>query len=74
MTTCWKIRKRILNQKGCEYDLVTEDDNKVIDGNRQKEYITTHFEELYLARAGNSEYEGWTKHINRMVKSLEAYL
>ena len=70
----WKIRKRILNQKTCEYDLVTENDEKVTDGNRQKEYIATYYEDLYQARAGNPEYEGWTKHIKRTVKSLEAYL
>ena len=70
----WKIRKRILNQKTCKYDLVTEDDEKVTDGNRQKEYIATYYEDLYQARAGNPEYEGWTKHTKRTVKSLEAYL
>ena len=70
----WKIRKRILNQKTCEYDLVTEDDEKVTDGNRQKEYIATYYEDLYQAPEGNPEYERWTKHIKRTVKSLEAYL
>ena len=70
----WKIWKRILNQKTCEYDLVTEDDEKVTDGNRQKEYIATYYEDLYQAREGNPEYERWTKHIKRTVKSLEAYL
>ena len=70
----WKIRKRILNQKTCEYDLVTEDDEKITDGNRQKEYIATYYEDLYQAREGNPGYERWTKHIKRTVKSLEAYL
>ena len=70
----WKIRKRILNQKTCQYDLVTEDDEKVTNGNHQKEYIATYYEDLYQARAGNPEYEGWTKHTKRTVKKLEAYL
>ena len=68
----WKIRKKILSQgKNDNYDLVTEEGQKVTDPEQSKEYIANFYENLYKAREGTEAYEGWTKHIKEHVKQTD---
>ena len=69
----WKIRRKILSQgKNENYDLVTEEGEKITDPETTKEYIANFYENLYQAREGTKDYEQWTEHIKKTVNKIEA--
>ena len=70
----WKIRKRIVKPPNQQYDLITEDGHKIMDSTKHRNYIADYFEELYQAREGSKEYENWTSHIKKMVRTLETIM
>ena len=57
-----------------EYDLTTEEGHKIMDSTKHRNYIADYFGELYQAREGNEEYENWTSHIEKMVRTLETIM
>ena len=69
----WKIRKKILSRARPDdgYDTITEDDVKMEHPDAAKEYIANFYENLYQARPGTKEYEGWTDHIKKTVAEIE---
>ena len=70
----WKIRKRIVKPPNQQYDLITEDGHKIMDSSKHRNYIADYFEELYQAREGSEEYENWTSHIKKMVRTLQTIM
>ena len=67
----WRIRKQILKGSQIEYDVITEEGEKITDPEDSKEYVAKYFEQLYQAREGRKEYEKWTNLIKKVVSSLE---
>ena len=67
----WKTRRKILGNKTREnHDLVTEEGERITDGERSKEYIASYFEDLYQAREGDPDYQTWTDTITKRVEEI----
>ena len=71
----WKIRRKILGSRAKEnYDLITEDGEKITDEEQSKEYIADYFEALYQAREGDPEYQSWTNKIRKKIEEIKKSL
>ena len=69
----WKIRKQILN-RGTEkddYDIITEEGERLTDPEISKEYTASYYENLYQPREGTPECEKFTTEIENKVKEIE---
>jgi hypothetical protein len=65
----WDTRRQIIKgNPNIEYELVTEDERTVQDGEEAREYIATYYEDLYQAREASQGYEASTNDIKRIVQ------
>ena len=68
---CQALRKCIIKPPNQQYDLITEEGQKITDSTEHKNYIANYFEDLNQAREGSAKFEDWTNHIKKMVISIE---
>lgn len=70
MNTFWKTRRHIMQQGREEFDIIDEDNKTILNPMEAKEHVAGYFEDLYQARAGDSKYDKWTKHIEDTVEKV----
>lgn len=61
----WKMKKKIIsqNKNNISAPLITENNEKINNPEKAKEYIANYYENLYKAREGTLESQHWTNHI-----------
>lgn len=67
----WNLRNKLSQQEKKEYDLITEQDEKVNDPSRAKEEIAKYYENLYQAREGKPEFEPQTQEIEQRYSNIQ---
>lgn len=67
----WRLRNKITSPKQIEYDLITEDDQKIQNPEKAKSEIAKYYKELYKPRGEVSGYELWTNKITQKYNEIK---
>ena len=70
MNTFWATRRNIMKKERDEYDILNENNEIIRNPKEAMDAVANYFEDLYQAREGETEYRGWTEHIEETVENI----